>query len=366
VADVRVGPYLDRDLAADNVFGVVISPGNPTGNLIGYSVTAVAPPPTPTQESSPHNLVSRRLGQYHQSKTRSGNILYRRSDSHTPPFEFENNVTTAGTDDYSCMVIEPATERTYCLWIRNRGTFPPGANQERAMEAFSDDDGETWSTPAVIFQGANTVAAAVGNHDGAIFRAAYVGVNGSAFWMQGTYQAPGDATPTAADVFDLLDVTGARITLQTPIFSVASDPSIDSLWILTCAATGLGAGRWHSTDDCRTWQRQTDSVFPVPSAMSSAIGRHDRALFRCALDTVSGATFLRGTYQAPGDGPVSTPDIFTLLDTTGARFTLQGVAFGVDSSPDIAGAWLLTCVRTGEKNASDWISTDDCRTWERL
>lgn len=177
------------------------------------------------------------LGQYRRVYVKGGAVYFRESPVSTPSVLSAAVAVTAGTVDKRPTIGVNEHGRAFVLF-------------ERAGDAYlcySDDDGQTWSTP--------TVAIAGGTHpinrfgiDGSHVVAAYVGGN-----IQATVQHPGD--PTASPATTIVNDLGAALSVEDDSFGIDQGHAGDASWILSVRILGEGTvSEWHSTDAI-TWTR---------------------------------------------------------------------------------------------------------------
>jgi len=139
-------------------------------------------------------------------------------------------------------------QRTYLLFWRK-----DGASGDGVYETYSDDDGDTWSTPAMSITGGQYPRNAV-DISGGVLRAAWVADTVTIGNLKGTWQSPGDASPSA--VFTFTELGGSALRVKKTGFDVSAAPDSASRINLTCTIEGESAtSNWYSEDDGRNWVR---------------------------------------------------------------------------------------------------------------
>ncbi|WP_395089285.1 hypothetical protein [Armatimonas sp.] len=139
-------------------------------------------------------------------------------------------------------------QRTYLLFWRRAGVSGDGI-----YEIYSDDDGDTWSTPAMSIASGQYPRTAV-DISGGVLRAAWVADTGSIGNLKGTWQAAGDASPSAVFTFTVLG--GAALRTTKTGFDISAAPDSASRINLTCTIEGeTSTSNWYSEDDGRYWTR---------------------------------------------------------------------------------------------------------------
>src|SRR5215831_6474650 len=89
-----------------------------------------------------------RIGFYWEAgEMTGGGISVQRSDTSTPPFTIQVVVPTTTTGDSEPQIAFDAIDRAHLVFTRHNGG-------DNVLLTFSDDDGVTWSDPAVLFSNA--------------------------------------------------------------------------------------------------------------------------------------------------------------------------------------------------------------------
>lgn len=204
--------------------------------------------PTPPRSRNPANWQDQ-WGGFHRVETEvvpdtepaERRIRYHRADLTRPPFDTEVYATPGPNDDYARVFVEPGRERTWIIYEDGTG----------AREVYSDDDGETWSSPAMAITGGSRPTATVGS-DGTIYRCAYV-----AGFVQFTRQNVGDPTPVLLPSV-AIDETEAAIQVEQDTIGLAEAHEASAA--LTMSIVVLGEDEvsdWRSFDDGESWERIT-------------------------------------------------------------------------------------------------------------
>ena len=179
-------------------------------------------------------------GAYHVAGAESGKIRHRRADLYLPPYTLSGFATAGTADATPALAVEPGN-RLWLLWYD--GTT--------AKQSYSDDDGETWSTPTVAIAGGKHPRIVV-SRDGMILRAAYV--SGA---IKMTRQEPGEAA------------AGAEFTVQKTTSGVLSNLAVsDAAFGLSFAPDNPGRLLLHylpsgSTTTADAYSTDDGSTFTV-------------------------------------------------------------------------------------------------------
>lgn len=222
--------------------------------LVGGTYTVAIVPVPEEAGANPRNYQDD-LGQYHVVSIvgEDGHLKYWRADFSTPasPAGWAVAHEIDGVEDASFPVVtvETVNRSTLVLWQHKTADGPPPTYE--ALEALSNDDGETWGEPTVAFAGGKYPAIWVGV-DSSIMRGAVVGGG-----IKLNYQAPGDASPGAA--FDMVDETGAAIAVNDDTFGLSQETNDSTLrWTAELSVDGETAtSTWESFDEGASWRRVT-------------------------------------------------------------------------------------------------------------
>lgn len=176
--------------------------------------------------AAPCNLATS-WGWYFRGDVRSGRVWVRRAQWFVPPFDLER-AASPGPDDRAPCLLRDWRERLWCLWQ---------VGESGVSQAYSDDEGETWNTPEVLFPPpAKHPRGRVCSLTGFIARAAYLS---GAIVVR--IQAPGESTPRAQQT-----VSGFG-SLADDAFDLDWDHSGTRRLIFT-VNTGSGTEEYVSTD----------------------------------------------------------------------------------------------------------------------
>lgn len=186
-------------------------------------------------------------GSYHSAHVNATGIVYRRSDTATPHDSHGAAWSTA-----EVQVTNTATDNHPRLGKDYRGrlhlTFERSSN---AYATYSDDDGLTWSAPAMAITGGTKPTLAVGV-DGTVVRAAVV--SGTPRTIQGQSQATGETA--FSSTFTFKDDSGADLSVADDTFHIQQGHEGPSRWLLHVLIEGEAeTSHWTSADECRTWTR---------------------------------------------------------------------------------------------------------------
>lgn len=201
-----------------------------------------------TGGGNPSNLQDA-LGQYHRVWIVSGAVAYRRADVIRPgpggAFDQSTSLgAPAGAVDAHPRIVREPWGRLLLVFQRAPGAgVPPAASD--VLLTYSDDDGETWSTPTVAIPGGSKPRIRVGL-DGTILTAALVGSN-----LKVTRQDPGELSPTAP--YTVVDHLGAALSLADDTFDLDQGRSGDAPWLLVAVKSGGTAPtEFQSWDEMQT------------------------------------------------------------------------------------------------------------------
>lgn len=140
-------------------------------------------------------------------------------------------------------------QRTVLLFYRRDGASGAGV-----YEIFSDDDGDTWSTPTLSIPSGQQPRQAI-DISGGLLRVAWVADTATVGNLKATWQAAGDTSPSA--VFTLTNkATSAALRVGKKGYDVSAAGDSGSRFNLTVTLEGeTDTSNWYSEDDGRTWTR---------------------------------------------------------------------------------------------------------------
>jgi hypothetical protein len=211
--------------------------GNPSNGGPGKIVLTWT---VPTYIPSGMALLLSRSGALHKARPLTGKIVHKRAMIPLFPYGSQVNVT-AGTTDNEPRLMEDATGRLYCLFVRGSGIY----------EAFSDDQGATWSTPVSLFTSGKHPETEMDRASGLIVRAAYVSGN-----IKVRKQGAGQLVPS--DPVSIKNSAGTAISVIDDTFRLV--PVGGGRWLLSVRISGESApSDWMSDDGCLTWTRCVDA-----------------------------------------------------------------------------------------------------------
>lgn len=205
---------------------------------------AYLPPPPPEPRGpgeGPCNLVSC-FGRYLEALASGGRILVQRAVGMIPPWEVIASASSGPNDRDPDMDQEPEGR----LWL----VFTQAAGELRRIQrCYSDDAGETWSTPEMAFDpGSHSVVK--------VERASRIRVE-AAYRAGKIVGREFNAGGASAEFTFQVEDGGALVDLEIEEDGFDIVPANDEArrWMLV--ATPLGSGgtsTWVSTDVCRTWK----------------------------------------------------------------------------------------------------------------
>lgn len=173
---------------------------------------------TPGPRSGPTNLHDA-WGPYYEAWIQGGDIWIARSDHATPPFAFEAQVTTGGADSHPSLRLDP-DKRLWCVFQRSGSAYG----------TYSDDDGLTWGTPAVVIASGTKPRMATAP-DGTQVIFARVGTA-----LRGI--RPTDETPAEFAITRWNGATLVALTTEDEVFDVSFGWAPDAPLMLVCKLTG--------------------------------------------------------------------------------------------------------------------------------
>jgi hypothetical protein len=181
-----------------------------------------------------------KFGSYYETFVKNGDVRFRRSFYASPPFAWEVQVTTGG----SC-----AAPWAYILpWRRIVLQFERAGSIE---VCYSDDDGETFTTPVPGISGATKPFGAVSPFDGTELQSAWVTASGKIQALRRYAGAAAYETP-----FFFKDSAGVDLVFE--------DDTHSYFWGYEGASRLIGhfhidgesaTSTWWSGDDGETWTR---------------------------------------------------------------------------------------------------------------
>lgn len=198
----------------------------------------------PASNYWPSNLAYA-YGWYLRSSAPAGNVTVRRVRAARLPFE-TNVALTATGKDHRPVIGADHRERLWCLWHRNN---PPGTFN--VYEAYSDDDGATWSSEALVFSSGRYPQIATDPSSGTVLKAAYV-----SGYLKGILRYPGDLANRSEFTFNLAGSVPLQVANDT--FGIAWIPDAQRRLILHVRLLNETDTREYvSFDDGATWTLMT-------------------------------------------------------------------------------------------------------------
>jgi hypothetical protein len=179
-------------------------------------------------------LIQDYLGRLHAVDAHDGNIRYRRADRAVLPFVADVPVTTTGTD--SEPAFDMVGDRIWLLWQRGSGDV---------YQSWSDDDGASFSTEALLAMAAKHPAARKGNR-GDLLRAYYDGGV-----IKGIYRSPAGVD---GSVFTFKDAAGSDISVEDDVISFDQADESGERWTVFWRILGdTEPSLWVSADEGLSW-----------------------------------------------------------------------------------------------------------------
>lgn len=223
--------------SSESCVGVCRNPECPPGWIWDEIALACAPNSvSPFTAGSPYPWVFHDLwGRLHLAHAEADGIHYQRSDHPSPPFTYSAMATSTAGDIQPRMVQERSLGRLLLIFSRVDDIY----------EAASDDDGETWTTPTLMFTGGAHPTIAVDPVTGAILRAAWRSAT-----IVGRVQYPGDSTSGVE--FTFKNSVGSNLTVANDTFHISPADDGPGRWILVAQVSGI-VKTYQSFDDARTW-----------------------------------------------------------------------------------------------------------------
>jgi hypothetical protein len=156
-------------------------------------------------------------------------------------------ITSGFNDRHPCLLTRFDGRILLSFWSRGR------AGGDGIYEMWSEDEGDTWSTPTMSIP-SGQYPRSCADIGGGILRAAYVPDTGGVGVLKGTWQSPGDASPSA--VFTFQKITGGDLRIKKTGFDLTPARDSGSRINLVCTVEGeTSTSNWYSEDDGRTWTR---------------------------------------------------------------------------------------------------------------
>jgi hypothetical protein len=156
-------------------------------------------------------------------------------------------VTSGFNDRHPCLLTRFDGRILLSFWSRGR------AGGDGIYEMWSEDEGDTWSTPTMSIP-SGQYPRSCADIGGGILRAAYVPDTGGVGLVKGTWQSPGDASPSA--VFTFQKSTSGDLRIKKTGFDLSPARDSGSRINLVCTVEGeTSTSNWYSEDDGRTWTR---------------------------------------------------------------------------------------------------------------
>lgn len=188
----------------------------------------------------PRNAVFH-FGTYYELHITDGDVHFRRSTYPTPPMVSLVAATSSGDASYPWAYLLP-WRRIVLLYTK------AGAD---IYVTFSDDEGETFETPALMISGGTKPYGAVCPFTGTELIAAYIAASGKIQALRRYAGAAAYETP-----FFLKDDGGVDLLFEDDTFSFWVAYEGSARWILHCVIQSEGStSTWHSGDDGETWTR---------------------------------------------------------------------------------------------------------------
>ncbi len=194
--------------------------------------------------------VNARSGWFAVATSESGRIRYRRWQFPCPmgAAATEDSLVTIGFQDKQPCLCMDSNERLLLSFYRKAGASGSGV-----YEIWSEDDGLSWSTPTLSIPNGLYPRSCV-DLSGGILRAAWVADTGTVGFLRGTWQSPGDVSPSA--VFTLQKSTGGDLKIKKIGFNLTPARDSASRLNLVCIVEGeTDTSNWYSEDDGRVWTR---------------------------------------------------------------------------------------------------------------
>lgn len=181
-----------------------------------------------------------KFGSYYETFVKNGDVRFRRSFYASPPFAWEVVVTATTGCSYPWAYVLP--------WRRIVLQFVRAGSVE---VSYSDDEGETWSTPVAGITGGTKPFGAVSPFDGTELQSAFVTASGKIQALRRYAGAAAYETP-----FFFKDNAGVDLLFEDDTHSYHWAYEGPARLIGHFHIQGEGAtSTWWSADESETWER---------------------------------------------------------------------------------------------------------------
>lgn len=208
-----------------------------------HPVRFVSPDSIPGVEA-----VNPRTGWFGVATSEARQIRWRRWQYPVPFGEAADQdalITSGYNDRQPCLLTRFDGRTLLAFWSRGR------AGGDGIYEMWSENEGDTWSTPAMSIP-SGQYPRSCADIGGGILRAAYVPDTGGVGVIKGTWQSPGDASPSSVFTFQMS--TGGDLRVKKTGFALSPARDGASRLNLVCTAESETAtSNWYSEDDGHTW-----------------------------------------------------------------------------------------------------------------
>lgn len=265
---VIVGCLTPEQVAAGNYTGpytvFVVSGDRCTFGGVGYTrvysgVFTVTHDTTCSEDRGAGNpfCYEDKRGRYHTTSTKSGGIVYRRSNFGTPAglgWDTISNITPASGK----ALFDPRNivdNRQTVRLVYAQQTISGGA-WDGVYVVDSNDDGKTWGTALLAIASGKHPTIEIGQ-DGAfdiVVMAAYTGTGGGPGTITARVQAKGDTAFGAPFTFQ--DPSEVNLSVADDTFHIRQAKDGPSRWLLHVLIYGESStSNWQSFDETMSWER---------------------------------------------------------------------------------------------------------------
>ncbi len=191
-------------------------------------------------------------GMYYRTDILSDDtVRLQRAQFNTPPFEMDSQPTTTTTCTHPRAFKDFTTKTLYVVYTREN---PVGTI--RVNTVYSNDDGETWSSPVAAFTGNAKYGTGNCSVNGEVVVAAFKPNAGTSGPGKIAVRLQRSGEVAFAAEFFVKNSVGSDITFADDTFHIFPVQDGGRGWILVAKMDGDSApSEWYATDDLATWTK---------------------------------------------------------------------------------------------------------------